>query len=203
MSRYSSQIAALREHLNEADPPRWKSDLSALVSAPIPNLWGQMDLQRLLVGDALERYRRGNERDALRDLEAAWRHGEVLRQRPILVTRLNGWYAARLQFCGLRQICPGEEYYLRRVSQLRPRESLREGQALDVWLLFSPDHMYELTASRTNSWPELFVIRPAAGVHEWCGHAQGQVAASTSRSRPPVPWPNVPSPPLPTAVTRR
>ena len=97
-------IEAVRAHLEGGRVPRWEVHLERGVEAPIPNLLGHIDLQKLLVTDALVRLRDGDRGTALRDLEAGWTLMLSLADSPHLICQLIALSDARMVAGVLRQI---------------------------------------------------------------------------------------------------
>jgi proline iminopeptidase len=89
--------------LREADV-RWEMDVFRGASAPLPNLSGILQLQRVFVTRALLQARRGESEGALRTLDAAWRLNEVVSSRPELISQLIAVAAAKLHVGALRKL---------------------------------------------------------------------------------------------------
>jgi hypothetical protein len=87
-----------------AGAPAWKSDLSLGPEAPIPNLLGQIRLQRLLVARALSQAHLDEEAQAERTLCASWTLNESLRDRPDVISQLIAVAVTRLEVGLLRKI---------------------------------------------------------------------------------------------------
>ncbi|MDQ5870943.1 MAG: alpha/beta hydrolase [Acidobacteriota bacterium] len=83
---------------------RWEMDVSRGANAPLPNLTGIMQLQRLFVARALLQEQRAETEDALRTLEAAWKLNEVVSSRPEFISQLITVAAAKLQMGALRKL---------------------------------------------------------------------------------------------------
>lgn len=101
---HEAEIAAIRRHLLSGDTPRWEMRMDRLYAAPIPNLLGHIDLQKLLVTDALFHARQGRREVALDDLEAAWNLMQALADDPMLIVQLITISDARMILGLLRQI---------------------------------------------------------------------------------------------------
>ena len=82
----------------------WEMDLTRAHAAPIPNLLGHMDLQKLLVADALAAVATGDRVAALADLEAGWVLMQALGDSPFLIGQMIAMSGARLIVGSLRQI---------------------------------------------------------------------------------------------------
>src|ERR1700737_1022097 len=90
--------------LSSPEPPVWKSDVCLGGEAPIPNLLGQMRLQRLLVARALSRAHVGQEGEAERVLRASWSLNASLRDRPDVMSQIIAIAIARMQVGLARRI---------------------------------------------------------------------------------------------------
>src|SRR6185295_16202549 len=82
----------------------WDVDVALRHEAPLPNLLGQIRLQRLLVARALVQTRRGDGDAALQTLEASWRLTDALFARPEMISLLIGLAGERFQAGALRKI---------------------------------------------------------------------------------------------------
>ena len=101
---HAGHLEAVRRQLVEGEVPVWEMHLDKLREAPLPNLLGHIDLQKLLLADALARAEAGDLGSAARDLEASWRLNLALRDAPILITQLIAVAATRMQAGVLRQL---------------------------------------------------------------------------------------------------
>jgi hypothetical protein len=90
-------LRAIVSHLLEAEGLWWRSDLSLGFEAPIPNLLGQITLQRLLIAYALDRVSLGETTEAERALMASWQLNASVRHRPELISQLIAMSVARMQ----------------------------------------------------------------------------------------------------------
>jgi hypothetical protein len=126
-------IDAIVNSLSSAETPVWKSDVSLGAEAPIPNLLGQMRLQRLLVAQALSRARVGQEDEAERVLRASWSLNASLRDRPDVMSQLIAIAIARMQVGLARRISVDPASWLARFAEHDYRPSVLralEAQAL-------------------------------------------------------------------------
>lgn len=98
------QLLALREELRSDAEPLWVRELSKMWSAPIPNLLGHINAQKLFAGIALHEAARGDHGEALTWVEAGWNLNRSLRDDPFLITQLIVAASARLQAGALRHI---------------------------------------------------------------------------------------------------
>ena len=89
--------------LRDADV-HWEVDVSRGYGGPLPNVLGQMRLQRLIVARALLEARRGETEGALQTLEVSWRLNQTLSSRPEMICQLIVVAVARLDVGALRKL---------------------------------------------------------------------------------------------------
>jgi hypothetical protein len=104
LAAHEEDLAEVRHHLLGRGVPRWEMHLERVTEAPIPNLLGHIDLQKLLITDALAKTSDGDRERALQDLEASWTLMQSLSDAPILISQLITLADARLLVGALRQI---------------------------------------------------------------------------------------------------
>ena len=104
LATHESALSGAESLLLRETNIQWEMDVSRGASAPIPNLLGALELQRLFVARALLQERRGETEGALRTLDAAWRLNEVVSSRPELISQLIAVAAAKLQVGALRKL---------------------------------------------------------------------------------------------------
>lgn len=101
---HDAALSAAESLLLRETDVRWEMDVSRGASAPIPNLSGILQLQRVFVTRALLQARHGETEGALRTLDAAWRLNEVVSSRPELISQLIAVAAAKLHVGALRKL---------------------------------------------------------------------------------------------------
>ena len=99
------EIGDVVSFLSTSEPPAWKVDALLGYEAPIPNLLGQLRLQRLLVAQALNRAQLGRENEAEQVFQASWNLNASLRDRPDVISQLIAIAIARMQ-AGLARRLP-------------------------------------------------------------------------------------------------
>jgi hypothetical protein len=104
LESHEEDLAAVRRHLIEGGVPRWEMHVERVAAAPIPNLLGHIDLQKLLITDALAKIAAGDRDRALEDLEASWSLMQSLRDAPFLISQLIALADGRLLAGALRQV---------------------------------------------------------------------------------------------------
>jgi hypothetical protein len=127
----SAELAAIRRRLIDGPQPLWELKIEQLFAAPIPNLLGNIDLQKLLLADALSRQAGGDRRGALESLEASWRLNAALRDDPVLITQLIRIAVARMQVGALRQLGDVPEVWRQRLASADYREAFLAAMRLD------------------------------------------------------------------------
>jgi hypothetical protein len=140
LDQHGEAIAAIRQQLNENDAPVWERDIEIPYAAPIPNLLGHLDLQRLLLADALASGGRGDDRRALDDLNASWQLNRALRDDPILITQLIAITVTRLQIGTLRQLGQVPPNWVERLAEHNFRQSLLSSLRFEAWAWTQVDH---------------------------------------------------------------
>jgi hypothetical protein len=99
------EIGDVVTFLSTSGPPEWKVDVRLAHEAPVPNLLGQIRLQRLLVAQALNRAQLGRENEAEQVFHASWNLNASLRDRPDIISQLIAIAIARMQ-AGLARRLP-------------------------------------------------------------------------------------------------
>jgi hypothetical protein len=102
-----AQLTAVRHHLIHGGELQWASDVSRGASAPVPNLLGHMNLQRLLMARALDRARSGN-LAAWDELHASWELSRGLWGRPELISNIIALASARMTNAAARKMPTAE-----------------------------------------------------------------------------------------------
>jgi len=96
-------LNAVRDHLLSGTPIVWKTRLREGFTAPIPNLVGHMNLQKILAARALEKAHR-NDAAAWDELRASWQLNRGLWNRPDLVSILVAVASSRLSNATARKM---------------------------------------------------------------------------------------------------
>ncbi len=104
LSDHEGAMAAVESVLLRGAEVQWEMDVTQGHTAPIPNIQGQLRLQKLLVARALIEARRGETENALQTLEASWRFNETLSSRPEFISQLIVVAIAKLQAGALRKL---------------------------------------------------------------------------------------------------
>lgn len=140
----AADLDALRRELRAGGDPRWELQLDLLLAAPIPNLLGQIYLQKLLLADALVRTHHGDHATALADLEASWRLNTALRDDPVLITQLIAIAVARNQVGCLRKLEAVPPRWRDRLREHDYRVSFVNAALLDAWIWTQIDDLRQI-----------------------------------------------------------
>jgi len=97
-------LDALYALVERGDIPRWETDLSQLVRAPVPQLFYHRQLQGVIALDILEKTRKGESGSALRALESSWKINESLRARTELISQMVAISILKLQAESIRKM---------------------------------------------------------------------------------------------------
>jgi hypothetical protein len=125
-------IQSLVEFLVGAREIAWKSDVASKgLSAYVPNLLAELNLQRLFVAECLSRVERGALDDVDRILEASWILNAGLRDRPDLISQLVAASVFRMQVGLARRIPIASEVWARRCRDHDYRASLLRAMEIE------------------------------------------------------------------------
>lgn len=117
-------IDAIAGFLSTSRAIVWESDVSLGPEAPVPNLLGHVQLQRVLIAEALNRARQGHRHEAEDILEASWALNRPLRDRPDVISQLIAVAAARMEMGLVRRIPVDPVFWRARLVEHDYRESL-------------------------------------------------------------------------------
>jgi hypothetical protein len=126
-------LAAIRRHLLEGDLPRWGLHVGRYFDVAFPNRLGHVNLQKLLVADAMIKNVRGESAEALLVLEAGWRLNGSIRDDPYLITQLVAISITRLHAGALRQIRDVPDDWKERLNEHDFRDSFFTAMLLESW----------------------------------------------------------------------
>ena len=118
LDRQRAQLAYVARHLNGAADITWETDLDRGPEGPIPSLLAHRYLNTMLLTEALERHRRGDDAGAGEMLDAAWHQSESLASRPEIISQLITIALAFQQGDVLRRVGGGTAPW---DTRLRPR----------------------------------------------------------------------------------
>jgi hypothetical protein len=125
-------LDAIESILAAGPRPQWSFDLSLSENErPMPNLLGQIRLQRVLLARALTAAQAGHHDAVARSLEASWSLNESLRGRPETMPAILGMAISHLEVGALRKVNVGEHVWQERLATLNPRTALLDALGLD------------------------------------------------------------------------
>ena len=104
LAAHRNDLDAVHRHLIDAELPHWERQIEKFAAAPIPNLLGHIDLQKILLADALANAARDDRERALAGFEASWRLNQTIRDEPVLIIQLISVNGAHLLISALRQV---------------------------------------------------------------------------------------------------
>lgn len=100
----AATLDAVAAVLSGTRPVEWDLDVALRAEAPVPNLLGLTNLQRLLAARALLQIRAGESDSALVTIEGMWRLSASLAEQPYLISQLIATRQARLIAGVLRKV---------------------------------------------------------------------------------------------------
>ena len=157
-------FSAFRRELLLGEAPEWEMQLEKLFAAPIPNLLGQITMQRLLAAEALRHERGGRHGLALETVEAAWRLNGALRDSPILISQLIAAANARYVAATLRRFDHVPADWVSRLAEHDVREGMIVALKFEGWIWPHASERHLLSAHGTDEWTSRLVGRIAAPV---------------------------------------
>lgn len=144
LEQHRGHIDAVHAHLLRHGKPEWEADLSKLFAAPIPNLLGHLDLQKLMLADVLARNYAGDRTGALDGLAASWELNRGLRDDPVLISQLIAMAAHRMQLGALRQLRDVPDSWSDRLDEHDFRASFHDALELEGWVWTQIDDVESL-----------------------------------------------------------
>jgi len=132
LQNHRADLDGLYSLIQRSDVPRWETDLSQLVGAPVPQLFYHRQLQGLIAFDILEKTRTGENESALRALESSWKINQSLRDRPELLSQLIAVSVLRLQAEAMRKMKGVPVEWWRRLDVQAWQESFLRAMELDA-----------------------------------------------------------------------
>jgi hypothetical protein len=133
LAEHAPALDMIEKTLLAGPVPEWASDLSTLHASPVPNLSGQMQLVRVLVGRAEARAAAKDAR-AEEPLHAAFALTGALRGRPEIASQLVSIAATRLELAAVRRIPVDAAAWRERLKTLDPRAGMLMTWKREAWL---------------------------------------------------------------------
>jgi hypothetical protein len=153
LSAHSSEIDDIVALLAESQPPRWRMEVNKGVEAPVPNLLGQLRLQRLLVAEALASIEDGRDAVAGKIFRASRTLNASIRERPEVISQLVAISIARMQVGLARWLKTDPEVLSTQIADHDYRSALIDDLALESfnsWKALRPDHSLMMIASHAD-----------------------------------------------------
>jgi hypothetical protein len=139
LDRHRAELVAVAAHFSSAPDIAWEMDIDMGPEAPIPSLLAHRHLNTLLLIEALERRRRGDDAGAGQMLDAARRHAEALAGRPERISQLIAIALAGQQGDVLRRVSGGTGPWDARLQQRRYHQDMLDGFQYEAysWLVLN------------------------------------------------------------------
>jgi len=103
----AATLEALSDYVLKEETPQWEIDTTWIatgdMSIPLPNWFGLLSLEKILVLDALQKSRQGRNEEAIARFAASWKIRQSLDGRPELIAQAVNAAVLRLQGGVLRQ----------------------------------------------------------------------------------------------------
>jgi hypothetical protein len=151
LRKHRADLDAIYGLLQQSEGPRWETDVSALVQAPVPGLMYHRQLHGLFALDILNKTRQGQSASALQALEASWRINQSLRRRPELVSHMSATSILHLQAGVIRKMKNVPVEWWQRLDVKVWQESFLRAMELDAVVLsrYVRDTDYPLNSPRS------------------------------------------------------
>jgi hypothetical protein len=132
LEAHERELGMLVDFLVKNGPPIWESEVQLGAEAPIPNLLGQIRLQRLLAVRALSLAAVGQDDEAEETLLASWTLNQALRDRLEVISQLIAIAAARIHIGLARRLVVDPDQWRRRFADHNYRASLLEAMKVEA-----------------------------------------------------------------------
>jgi hypothetical protein len=133
LASHAATLDAIEKSLLTGPAPDWAVNLAKLYAAPAPNVPGQMQLTRVLVGRAEARAAKKDVR-ADESLRAAFTLTGALRGRPEIASQVASMAATRLELAVVRRIPVDAAAWRGRLKALDPRGGLLMALRRSAWV---------------------------------------------------------------------
>jgi hypothetical protein len=133
LDKERGKLTAIRDHLLGSEIPRWEMSLEEQYTTSLPNLLGHINLQKLMIADAMFWNWRGESSEAIDTIEACWKLNGAIREDPYLITQLVAISNARLHAGALRQIEEPPAEWRLRLFEHNYRDSFFDAALLESW----------------------------------------------------------------------
>jgi hypothetical protein len=117
----------------ESTEPRWECDLEAGPDFPVPGLEGELDLQRVLIAEAVNLWQRGNKAALEKRLDASWRLNETGMNRAERTSFLATLEVLDLQMAVIRRMEAVPSGWIERLESLQLASRYLETVQAEAW----------------------------------------------------------------------
>jgi hypothetical protein len=142
-------LAELRQQVLNNEVPHWGTDISWILegdmTAPRPSYLWQVNFQRVLALDILEKYRKGQTEAAAEMLEVSWKINQFLTESPLFLPQLVALIGAKYPAGVMRKVDRFPAQWQQRLLEHDYRESILtslQGQYL-FQFKFSQDFLWK------------------------------------------------------------
>lgn len=133
--RFHQSIEAIEQHVLLSELPVWEREPEHPLDSPIPNLLGQLNLQKIITLDVLEKLRLERPAAALVALEASWKLNQSIWHRSELICQLIAIVADRWQHRALRVLGDAPVEWEQRIASYDTRSWLFTSLRMETWLM--------------------------------------------------------------------
>lgn len=148
LAEHRASLYEVVRSLTEDPAPQWELQLAP--EASLPNLAGYLNLQRLLLADALAASIAVDRKRAWADMEASWQLNRALRDDPMLVNQVIAMAVTRMQAGMLWHLDPVPQAWRERLFEHDYRASTLTALGVEGWLWTQADPLDLKTPS---VWP--------------------------------------------------
>jgi hypothetical protein len=135
LNSHSKQIQKIIDFLGSGKIPVWESDINLYIDAPIPNLLGQLELQRVLSLEVLMEHQGLHKEESFKVLEASWNLNQSLKDRHDLISQLIGINIARIQSGLLRKMETADPHWVKRLSERDYSPPILNSIQQEAWVM--------------------------------------------------------------------
>ena len=155
LTKNQRAIALLRTTLLNNEIPVWDIDYKFIEtgdpSYPLPSFINLINLQNILLSDAIEKYQQGKNQDFVQSLEASWKISESLQKQPLLLSQLVSLISYRNNLQVIRQFDNLSSKWEKRLrlNSLNLSESTIQGLNSEAFFQFSFLTGYKIFPSKS------------------------------------------------------
>jgi hypothetical protein len=134
LKAHAGDFAAMYEQVQN-DGPEWKTDLSALIRAPLPNLAEHRAIVSVILLDCLNKTQQARSNEALESFKAAWKINQSLRRRPELISQIVAISNDERLAKTIRKMREVPHEWQLRLIEHDYRKSIQFAFVLDIWVV--------------------------------------------------------------------